>query len=312
MGRLPEFIHIGYSKSASTWLQKLLAKEDGLYFKYKSYFFYPYHSPVYDKGVKHYESLFEDAPDDKIIIESQEHIVLPFIHPDPEVKIASTNLEMIRKMSERMKTVIPNVKIILIIRNQEKMVRSRYIQYLVQGGTLDAQTFLNRTFLNGKHKEFLDYRYDRVLDVLHEVFGAESILTLCQEGIAKKPQEFVLKLSDFLGYELSFTAESAEKKKNSGASYKTLMLLLKLNRAFVSELNTYNTRTKTRIIPYFLWYFIGRSLVRLDRMFVQEKNLHLLFEDHHYTTIRDTFAESNNNLTNYLGDAIKEYGYCRD
>jgi hypothetical protein len=308
--KLPDFIHIGYSKSASTWLQKLLAKEDGLFFKYKSYFFYPYQSPVYDKGVEHYQSLFEDAPDDKIIVESQEHIILPFIHPDPEVKIASTNLEMIRKMAERMKSVIPNVKIILIIRNQEKMVRSRYIQYLVQGGTLDAQTFLDRTFLNGMYEEFLDYRYDKVLDVLHDVLSDENVLTLCQEGIARKPEEFVGKLSKFLGCELSFTAESAGKKKNSGASYKTLMLLRKLNRAFVSELNTYNRRTKTKRIPYFLWYFIGRSLVRLDRMFVRDKNLQLLFKDSHYEAIRDTFAESNDNLVNYLGSSVKEYGYC--
>ncbi|MBL4587416.1 MAG: sulfotransferase [Flavobacteriales bacterium] len=309
MERSPQFLHIGYSKSASTWLQKLLAKEEGLYFKYKSYFFYPYRSAVYDKGVEHYRSLFENAPENKIIIESQEHIILPFIHPDREVKIASTNLEMVQKISERIKSVIPDVKIILIIRDQEKMVRSRYIQYLVQGGTLDAHTFLERTFLNDNYLEYLDYRYDQVLDVLNNVFGAKNVLMLSQEGIAKEPDTFVKKLSKFMGYQLSFTSESAGKKKNSGASYSTLLKIRRLNRMFVKELNTYNTKTKTRIIPYFLWFFIGRSLIRLDRMFVKDKNLQQLFLPEDVAVIKDTFRASNRRLAELTDLPIKKYNY---
>ena len=307
--RLPDFLHIGYSKSASTWLQKLLAKEDGLYFKYKTYFFYPYESPIYNKGLEYYKGLFADAPEDKLIIESQEHIILPFIHPDPEVKIASTNLEMVRKVSEKIKVSVPEIKIILIIRNQVKMVRSRYIQYLVQGGTLDQQTFLERTFLNDNYKKYLDYRYDSVVEILHDVFGKENVLTLCQEGIASRPEEFVTELSGFMDYKLSFTADSAGKKKNSGASYGTLMLIRKLNRAFVRELNSYDTKTKTRVIPYFLWFFIGRSLIRLDRIFVKKKNLDAIFDEQQINSMKSAFSESNRRLASILGESVKTYGY---
>ncbi len=53
-------------------------------------------------------------------------------------KAASINLEVVEKMARRRKIHLPEVKIIITIRNKVDILLSRYIQYILQGGPQDA------------------------------------------------------------------------------------------------------------------------------------------------------------------------------
>jgi hypothetical protein len=123
-----------------------------------------------------------------------------------------------------------------------------------------------------------------------------------QYVVKQRPSVFIANNTLNFNEFAQIQATKEKRKEKYGFEQKQVLLC-------IGRMNMNNTRTKTKLIPYFLWYFIGRSLVGLDRIFVKDKNLHLLFDDSHYASIRETFEESNKQLASLLGKSIIEYGY---
>ena len=88
-----------------------------------------------------YESMFVNEPD-TINIESDEHLTLPCVHPELGVK--ATNLEEFERVARRIKEHLPEVKIIMVIRNQASLILSRYSEFLVNGGNVSFQEFVSK------------------------------------------------------------------------------------------------------------------------------------------------------------------------
>jgi hypothetical protein len=75
--RLPNFLHLGPSKSGSTWLHEVLITHPEVYFsEAKDLYFF---SRCYDRGVDWYAAQFREArPEDKIVGEfSQDYLACP-------------------------------------------------------------------------------------------------------------------------------------------------------------------------------------------------------------------------------------------
>lgn len=305
---LPNTLHIGYSKSASTWLQGILKKNKDIFYVYKTYYFFPLDSDVYKKGLDHYSEFFKDAQDEKIIIESQEHIILPEIHP--ELKCASTNLTAVEENLLRIKKDLPDIKIIVVIRNQIDMLLSRYTQYILQGGKLKASAFLKKlVFDNNAYEQYVDYRYSKVMDLLHNIFSKDRVLILFQEELRANPQDFLSSLSEFLGVPLTIPPSTTKKKSNPAPSLKGTHLLRRVNKLLVKEIETIEQRTQTRG-PYFLWYFITRAVRLLDHLLVKKKQKKKLFSPQEYSGIRKIYAEDNKELiARFKEKNLAKHGY---
>ncbi len=306
---LPDYLHIGYSKAASTWLQGLLRNEEDVFLVYKSDFFFPLNSGGYEKGLEYYSSFFKDAGNSKIKIESHEHIILPFHHP--QLKCASTNLEVVETAAKRIKNNLPGIKIILIIRNQADMLLSRYTQYILQGGKLSASEFLNRlAFENDNYLEYVDYRYSKVIRLLFDVFGEPNVLVLFQEELNRRPEKFLDSLSRFFNHTFAYSP-GGMKRKNPAPSFRGVKLLRLVNKLLVKEVETIESRTKTRG-PWLIWFLLTRTVRYLDRFLVKKKNKKRLFTPGEIQKIKDIFKEDNKTLAGMFDQPVLEYGYHYD
>lgn len=307
MNPLPNYLQIGYSKAASTWLQNILRKEKAIFFVYKTYFFYPLSSKNYNKGVEWYAKHFKDASSFKIIIESQEHIILPYIHP--ELKCASTSLKGVEKISKRIKDNLPDIKIIVTIRNQVDMLLSRYTQYVLQGGTLDASTFFSKlVFTSDCWLHYVDYRYAKIINILYDVFGKSNVLILFHEELKFSREEFLNDLSLFFEYEFSTSYQSEGKSANVAPSYWGVQLIRFLNKVFVKNIETLESKTQTRG-PYLLWLVLNKIIRFIDNTLMRNKQKHKLLKEDELERIRQIFSEDNKDLAKMFNKPITEYGY---
>lgn len=302
--KLPSYLHIGYSKSASTWLQEVMRNSDKIHMAYQTYFFNPLDSENYSKGVEFYTQFFESASNDQVIIESQEHIIMPEIHP--VLKCASTNMESVSKVALRIKNTLPDVKIILIIRNQTQMIISRYLQYVVQGGWLEPALFFGELIMDNKFKKYADYRYYEVISILNEIFGEVNVCVLLQEEIITEPQFVQNKLKWFMGVDLDF--ESVSRKKNIGNSFAAIQLIRRLNAITVRDIETFGLETQTRI-PYHLWLYIKEGIRKLDAVSGLKRNKSKYMTEEIKAYICSAFAEDNKKLESYLGRPVSQLGY---
>lgn len=304
MNKTPHALHIGFSKAASTWLQDLFRQSEDIFLVYKTYFFSPLDSKIYDRGFDYYTSFFEEANENQVIIESQEHIILPEIHP--ELQCAVINLDSVKSVAERIKAYLPNVKVILIIRNQEEMILSRYLQYVVQGGGLKPRDFFDELiFENSNYLRYADYRYFEIVQILEYIFGQENFLVLLQEELFKGRLNSIKKISDFLGCEIN---SSKIKKKNVGNSYHAINLIRFLNKYWVKKVETIDEKTQT-IGPYYPWLYVKEGIRKLDALMGNKKQKHRYLSDDRRKKLRDIFSSDNRKLEAYLDRPICGFGY---
>lgn len=304
MTKLPQALHIGFSKAASTWLQDLFRQSEEVFLVYKTFFFSPLNSKIYKKGIDYYSSFFEQAHENQVAVESQEHIILPEIHP--ELKCATLCLESVQAIAHRIKSDLPDIKIILIIRNQEEMIVSRYLQYVVQGGWLRPEQFFDKLiFNNSNFQRYADYRFFKIIRILERIFGQNNLLVLLQEELFKKRLENIDKISTFLGCEINRTKI---KKKNVGNSYYAIKLIRFLNQYWVRQVETIEKRTQTRGL-YHPWLYVKEGIRKFDALMGNKKQKKRYLSEDQRNQLKEIFSSDNKKLEGYLDRSIKELGY---
>jgi hypothetical protein len=103
-------------------------------------------------------------------------------------------------LCRRIKDVFPNSRILLVIREQRAMVLSNYLQYLKYGGWDSIERYLDPPS-DARHPVLSPafWRYDRLISLYQETFGAERLLVLPYEMLAADPQAFVAAICRFAG-----------------------------------------------------------------------------------------------------------------
>jgi len=302
---LPNYLHIGFSKAASTYLQDILKNDPDIYFVYKTYYFTPLESEVYKKGIDGYKKFFNGSDNYEVVIESQEHIILPIIHP--ELKMACINMDAVDQVLIRIKETIPDVKLILVLRNQVDMIISRYTQYVNQGGKLGSSDFLNKVLFHNNYLLYLDYRYYEIIRIIYRHIRQENLLILFQEELIFDKNIFINKLSKFFQHDLLI--ENINKmKRNIGLSYYGIIVLRFINKLFVLRIETINSRTKTWI-GFYGWYALVKLFKYIDYHLVQTKNKNKIFSEEDVKSIQQVFLKDNQKLEKMLSFPADKYGY---
>ena len=182
---LPDMIHVGFAKAASTYLQSFFRQHPQLHLVFKANFFAPFASCEYPEGFAAYEDLFRPAGKDQVRIESDEHLILPMIHPTLGVRAITRDSS--DEVLHRLVQCVPSSKVLLVLRNQTDMLLSTYSQYLLGGGTLSCNAFIRELLQcqNDGNDYFCAYfaeiiqkfeaAYDsRLLVLLLEDFGSNN------------------------------------------------------------------------------------------------------------------------------------------
>lgn len=187
-------IHPGFHKTGTTWLQEELFT----------------HSPQFHSVLGQYE--IDDllvSPHDFLFeaTHATEAILRRSLNKPGVVDVLTSELLVgnplfgsrdAMTLAERLRSAVPDGKILLTTREQSSMIRSLYQQYLKRGGTQKLASFVNPRLEPGYfafHPEIL--RLDRYATLYERLFGPGNVMVLPHELLARRPEEFVSRIIGF-------------------------------------------------------------------------------------------------------------------
>jgi hypothetical protein len=257
-------IHIGYAKAASSWCQQRIFKNED------SGFYFPYRGNVPEMTYK----IIEEHPLDFNIeqVRSAFHSKIDKSHEDPAV-FSSERLAghwfsggYDRKLiADRINSIFPNAKILIIIREQESILSSVYRQYIYKGGLRSPEKFFKPENINGKNKRpgrargpefsFDLFKYDRIIEYYNELFSDDNVLVLPLELLKSNKDEFVERIIEFGEANPEKSFDPFGNRENVGVSAFTAKVQryvnLLINSDYINDYSIYHTMP-TEIMGRFL------------------------------------------------------------
>jgi len=210
MDNLDSIIHIGGNKTASTLLQRKL------FSKYKNIFYVGEDCYKY-KEIQ--DSIFSLVHEDDFYYDSEEFIsLLNSIKKDSDAShfIFSNEDIMYSKnptlCAQRLKEIIPNSKVLMVIRNQFDVIPSWYANH---GAYLknvpkkfwkryvDLDSWLDYCFSFPDSSPLQAMDYYKYYQIFSRLFGKENIIVLAYEDILFDRSAFTHKLSTLIGVDAS-------------------------------------------------------------------------------------------------------------
>lgn len=290
-----EYIHIGFSKSGSTYLQSLLTSNDDINYIYKSKRFCTEHE-------ENKSNLFK-LSNEYINIESDEHIIMPSLHP--VLDVLGTRICDIHKVLKNIRVISPNAKIILIIRNHYDLIKSRYSQYIVGGGHIGFSEFTYHLngFGNDNHDCFENY-YFKIIKIIERIFGASNLLVMTFEDITKNNEYLINSFKNFSGINLGYKEKSLLNIRK-GLSRRGTEIIRRINSYVVINKINKDGVIDTRI-PEFYYYNLIRFIRLIDYATGSEK---LSLDSKLSELIFEKFKKDNLKLSNYFNKDLSKLGY---
>jgi hypothetical protein len=181
MGPKPDFIIIGAMKCATSTLHEQLAQQPGFFMSTPKEPNYFSDDHIYDRGPEWYSSLFLGAAPSDICGESSTHY---------------TKLPTYPETLSRMRSALPDLKLIYVIRNPIDRLVSQYIHEQTER-TIDGP--IEQAL--GIYPRLIDYsRYEMQIAPFIDEYGPEQILISSAERLSERPQEELERICRFLGY----------------------------------------------------------------------------------------------------------------
>lgn len=190
-------LHIGYHKTATSWMQqRLFVNEHG-------YHQIARHPEVWKHVVGPHGLLFDP--------EEMRGVIRKEIDRLPAGKVPVISSEIMSghpffggmgsdDYARRLKAIAPDAKIVISIRSQVRILTSVYMQYLLRGGTMGPKKF----FAGDPDLGFHGFRpehfeYHRLVALYQDLFGAGNVHIITQESLKKDMDATMRRLADFAG-----------------------------------------------------------------------------------------------------------------
>ena len=201
--RKPVLIHIGYHRTGSSWLQKYL-------------FQHP------KSGFEWIGKAHDDHPVRQVITmrwsEFDPDAVRALFEPYLETARANGNVPVASferlsghacsggydsvLIAERLRAVLPEGRVLVVLREQQAAIVSNYKRYVRAGGPGTLREFMLPPQSSNLRVPLFDFRhfeYHHLIRRYHELFGADRVLTLAYEQFVRDPQPFVNAIAEFAG-----------------------------------------------------------------------------------------------------------------
>jgi hypothetical protein len=200
---LSVLVHIGYHKTASTWLQaNLFAHPDSpmrAVRKSKS------DSP--SRQIIRIRPLEFDAASVRALFEPAlqkigERGLLPVVSNERLSGHPSSGGYDSKEIADRLAAVFPEARVLIVVREQRSVILSAYKQYVLAGGPGSFEQFVHAPVDPADRLPAFDFRfyeYHHLLRHYRDRFGAESVLVLAYEAFVEDPASFVREIGRFAG-----------------------------------------------------------------------------------------------------------------
>jgi hypothetical protein len=132
--------------------------------------------------------------------------------------------------AERLRRVLPGARILVLVRRQQDMLRSIHAQYVNEGGTRPLLDFVDGHELEGSRFSLRHLEYDQLVEHYVNLFGRDRIWIVPYEYLRAQPEGFLDELCAVLG--TSLTATVRHTWPNRSLPKPSLWLLRSWNRLF--------------------------------------------------------------------------------
>lgn len=188
---LPHFLIIGSQKAGTTTLYHVLRQHPQLYLPPRKELNFFFHEDLYRRGSAYYERFFDGAAPGQLCGEASPGYIC---HP---------------QAAERIFRLLPNVKLILTVREPIARAYSQYWdnrRHLSEWRTFEevVEHYLDDTYQPGKPGYFSRGVYIRYIQRYLEFFPSEQLLILVFEDLRADPRAFYRRIFEFLGVDTGF------------------------------------------------------------------------------------------------------------
>lgn len=190
-------IHIGYHKTATTWMQtRLFVPENG----YRQLLD---HQEVHDLIIGPHGLVFDPAPAQALIAERIAQMQpgeVPVVSSEILSGQPFTGARESDDFARRLKRIAPEARIMISIRAQLKILPSIYMQYLLRGGTMPLEQFFSEKPKVGFFRfDAAHFEYHRLVGLYQELFGQANVHLLQQERLRSDSEGAAADLAQFSG-----------------------------------------------------------------------------------------------------------------
>ncbi|MDY6867826.1 MAG: sulfotransferase domain-containing protein [Chloroflexota bacterium] len=307
--RNPDVLHVGFSKCASTFLQSFFSAHPSIFLVDQSHYFAPISIGYYDRGAEWYQCLYDTAKSDHTTLESDEHILMPLFHP--VLHSAATTLDSLELITKRIRKTNPDAKIIIGVRNQADLLVSRYSEYMICGGTLGFDKFVEEQIqcsVDGRC--YYENYYFEIVKHIESIFGASNVFVFCQEQLRLSEPQVLQKLCDFIGVSYQETGPRNMVSQRVGLSSLGLKLMRSFNTLVVVQCKM-NHRDPVVRLPKIVYKSTVRAIRYLDYRLpnaVKGDKITIL-SPMARNRILSLFEKDNRRLSEYLNIDLSQHGY---
>ena len=210
--------------------------------------------------------------------------------------------------AQRLQSIFGEVRIMISIRAQMKILPSVYMQYLSRGGTLPPEQFFSgKTDLGYFAFDLGHFEYDRLLRHYQSLFGGENVLVVTQEALQADMDGVAQRIANFSG-NTQFNGLSAAARQVQSASYPEYAapILRRINRIQRSVLNP-SPVVSVGQTPQGLYRSVGylsrrNPFARILKTWAPVSNFVR-------SEFLDYYTASNGRLREYVSEAIDLSGY---
>lgn len=312
-------IHIGYHKTATTWLQRelfisnnnvfepLSMKDNGKsklvssFIKGKDGYILPWYCNNDDLvkrqllQIVKYKNLLRGS---KTLVLSGEQL-----SGNPHSSGLDTPV-----IAKRLKKVFPSARILIIIREQKTFLLSNYFQYLNAGGVHNLQKYLNleydmkRPFFSPHHINYLP-----LVEMYMKLFSPKNVLVLPYELFKESPRQFINQIGDFVGKKIEINESRfnvfINRKTNHYVNYHLRFLNYFLKSNSLNDYSSFNRRFTKRTALKFLAFLYYLTPNRLNQKILE--NLREYIEE----WVGNRYQKDNKELSKIIEMDLEEFGY---
>lgn len=306
---MPPFLHIGYPKTGTTWLQQSILSYhpdiqhlserpwgDREWIREITYIH------EFDFDIERFRSRY-----DRVATDNKKATVISFEQfvGDPYAggQNAKTN-------ADRLKAIFPDATILITIRHQISAIESLYKSYIQEGGAGSLERFLEARYPPNRLYVSKDYfKYDRVVGYYQELFGEDAVVVLVFEELKKAKEQFLAKFFAPMGVDLpAHDVINSASDANRSLSSISLLIARFANRFLYSPFNT------TPVIPRSKYTKTGK-LRRLLQRRLDPLILHRISPRMKYiqpalqNELIEYYRESNHKLLKLVDIPLSDYDY---
>jgi len=301
----PLLVHVGYHKTATTWMQKLLFTPQHNYRQIAS------HQEVFTHLVRPLGMPFDPEPMRRLITDRMAGLT------DSESAIISSEILSGHPFrgghegevyARRLHQTVPQARILISIRNQLRILPSVYMQYILRGGTMPYDQFFKGTDEVGYFGFTPEhFEYDRLVGLYQSLFGAQNVFVITQESIHRDMDAAAQELAGY-AQATAFPGLTPAARRVYAASYPeySAPVLRRINHVQSSTLNLRPIirLAETPLGPYRLaGYLLKRGPFKA--LLKSRKPV----SDHVQQVFAGYYDDSNRRLAERLGPLVDLTGY---